>query len=152
MKPETYTLRSLAIRRLGLLLASIRDGLRQFLDAFQCAISGEGHINWHGFCLEVPDPGNGGTISFPKETPHVNLSNFAICMANVPVSETDIDTAARCLEDFDLPHDAKRLRDEFQHLKTSLFQHFSGSVQNRRTCISKPAHSTTLPPLQVVSR
>ena len=130
--------RSLAVRRLGLLLAKTRDELRQFLDAFQCAISGEGNVNWHGFCLEVPDPGNGGTISFPEETPHINLSNFAIFRSNIPVSEADIDTAASCLEDFDLARDAKRLRDEFQNLKDTFcslgdwIQHPDGVVSNRK--------------------
>jgi pyrimidine deaminase RibD-like protein len=130
--------KSLAIPRLGLLLAKIRDELRQFLDACQCAISGEGNVNWRGFCLELPDPGNGGTISFPKETPHVTLSNFAIYRFNIPVSKTDIDTAARCLEDFDLPHDAKRLRDEFQHLNDAFcslgewIQHADGVRTNRK--------------------
>jgi hypothetical protein len=129
---------SAAAARLGLLLAKIRDELRQFLDAFRCAILGKGNINWHGFCLEVPDPGNGGTISFPEETPHVTLSNFAITRFNIPVSETDIDTAARCLEDFDLPHDAKRLRDEFRDLEHAFcslgdwIQHSDGVATDRK--------------------
>jgi len=129
---------SAAALRLGHLLAKIRDELRQFLDAFQCAISGKGNVNWRGFCLEVPDPGNGGTISFPEETPHVTLSNFAIYRFNIPVSETDIDTAANYLRDCECGPDAQRLRDEFQHLHHAFcslgdqVQLSDGTVANRK--------------------
>jgi hypothetical protein len=137
-KGEIMADRSLAIPRLGLLLVNIRDGLRQFLDAFQAAITGEGNVKWRGFCLEILDPGNGGIISVPEETPHVTFSNFGIFRDNIPVCESDIDTAARCLETFELPHDAKRLRDELQNLKDAFcssgeyVQHPDGVVTNRK--------------------
>ncbi len=136
--------RPLAVPRLGFLLAKIRDELRQFLDAFQCAISGKDNVNWRGFCLEVPDPGNGGTISFPAERPHINLSTFAIIRSNIPLSETDIDTAASCLEDFDLPHDAKRLRDEFQDLKDA-FCSLGETNPKARASISSSSVSCSSP-------
>ena len=108
-----------AAMRLVFLLAKIRDGLGQFLDAFQCAISGEGGITWPLFVLEMADPGNGGTIEIPRERPPVTISNFAVCGLNVPVSEADVSTAGRCLRDRGLPHDAQRLEDEFQNLKNA---------------------------------
>ncbi len=114
---------SAAALRLDPLLRKIRDGLSQYLEAFALAIQGARRqdIKWPLFTLEVPDPGDGGTIDVVQQEAgdFVGFDNFGVCRFNIPISGADIETAASYLRDCGLDPDAQRLLEVFKGLKAA---------------------------------
>ena len=113
---------SAAVLRLYPLLRKIRDGLSQYLEAFALAIQGatRQEIKWPLFIVEMPDPGDGGTLDVQQEAgDFVGFDNFPIRRFNIPVAEADIDTAASYLRHIGLDPDAQRLLEVFKGLKAA---------------------------------